>query len=91
MPNIVLVHLHLEEGCSQDEDEVDIQWKPVNFMVYSDLFQDMIYEAVDEYLSDITLKTNEFREVMFKHIVDRDGGGAVLGEWFVPLILKEAE
>lgn len=84
MDNIVLVQLHLEEGCSQDAGEVSIAWKPVNFMIYSELFPEMIYEAVAEYLDAIRLKPYDVIEVFFRHVVDRDGAGAVLGEWFAP-------
>lgn len=91
MDNLVLVHLWLESGCSQDDGEVSISWKPVNFMVYSDMFPEMIYEAIAEYLSTITLRHEELKEVLFSHVVDQDGAGAVLGEWFSPTHLKEGQ
>lgn len=91
MVNLVLVHLWLEDGCSQDDGEVSIHWKPVNFMIYSDMFPSMIYEAVAEYLSEITLLHEDLKEVLFRHVVERDGAGAVLGEWFEPVTLKEGD
>lgn len=90
MDNLVLVHLWLEDGCSQAAGEVDIRWQPVNFMIYSKMFPDMVYEAIEEYLGQTTLRHECLKEVMLRHVVERDGGGAVLGEWFEPVTFKES-
>jgi hypothetical protein len=85
MDNLVLFNFYLEADCSQDDGEVSVSWKPVNFMIYSKLFIDMIYEAADEFLSDVTLRPEEPLEVLMRHVVDRDGAGAVLDEYFEPV------
>lgn len=80
--NKMLVDLWLEAGCSQEEGEVSISWRPINFSIYSDLFQDMIRGAVDEWLAENKLPTEQRYELIFRHVVDHDGGGAVLDEHF---------
>ena len=85
MDNLILVHLWLEEGCSQEEKEVSMSWKPINFMIYSSLFQDMVTEAVDGYLLGISMEVEELTEVIFRHVVDMDAGGAVLEEYLEPV------
>lgn len=91
MQNLALVHAYLERGCSQAGDEVSIQWKPINFMIYSEMFPDMIMEAVREWLATFDMKPETDYEIIFGHVIDRDAGGAVLGEWFSPMSLKEEQ
>ena len=83
--NKVLVVFHLEDGCKQEEDEVGISWNPINFQIYNKLFIDLIDEACGEWLSENKLNTDFIYEVIFKHVVDRDGGGAVTCEYFEPI------
>ncbi len=88
--NKVLVVFWLEEGCSQEEGEVQISWAPINFLIYDKLFVDMIYEAADEWLLKNKLQTEILHEVIFCHERDIDAGGACLGEWFYPLMESHA-
>lgn len=83
--NKILVEFFLEEGCKQEDDEVNTSWKPINFMIYDDLFFDLIKEAMSEWLSDHKLQNYQLHEVIFKHVVERDGGGACTGEYFEPI------
>ena len=64
----VLVDLWLAAGCSQDEDEVLISWKPINFSIYSDLFQDLVYDAVNEWLSENKLRHETDYELILAHV-----------------------
>lgn len=80
--NKVLVLLDLEDGCSQEEDEVSIAWRPVNFMIYSDLFPSMIDEAIAEWLSENKLRHLTEYELILQHVIERDGNGAVHSEYF---------
>lgn len=82
MSNLILVHAFLEDGCSQAEGEIMVSWKPINFMIYSPLFQDMATEAADEWLSTFEMKVEEHYEAIFRHVVESDGAGAVHSEYF---------
>lgn len=83
--NKVLVSLWLEEGCSQDEGEVQRRWHPINFSIYSTLFQDMVNQAVDNWLAENTMRTEIEYELIFQHVHEHDGGGALTDEYFEPL------
>lgn len=87
--NKVLVSLWLEDGCSQDEGEVTRSWHPINFSLYSGLFQDMVYEAVDNWLSDNTMRVEIEYELIFQHIREHDVGGALTDEYFEILHVEE--
>ena len=83
--NLVLVNLFLEEGCSQEEGEVSIFWKPINFMIYSELFSELIYEGISEYLESHKISFDRRVELIMCHVVERDAGGAVHTEYFEPI------
>jgi len=83
--NKILVNFFLEEDHSQEDGEVYISWAPINFAIYSDLFVDILDVATSEWLSENKLDVNRRYEVIFQHVIDRDGAGAVCDEWFVPL------
>jgi len=68
--NKVIVNLWLEDGCKQSEDEVSISWHPINFSIFSKLFQDMVYEGVDEWLSIHNLRTERRYELIMEHIIE---------------------
>ncbi len=80
--NKVIVDMFLGEGCKQELDEVNIAWQPINFMLYDDLFFDLIKEAIQEWLSAHKLVVYQLHEVIFHHVVEHDGGGACVGEYF---------
>lgn len=82
--NIILVHAYLESGCSQADGEVRISWKPINFMIYSSLFQGMAEQAAEEWLSTFQMEPETHYEAIFVHVVENDGG-AILGEYFAPV------
>ncbi len=88
--NKIRVEFYLEDGCSQEEGEVNTSWQTVNFSIYSDLFTAMIGEAIAEWLGDNTIEKDTMYEVIFAHVVEHDGGGAVMGEHFDP-IYKEIQ
>jgi hypothetical protein len=88
--NLILVHAYLESGCSQEEGEVIVSWKPINFMIYSPLFQSMATDAADEWLGTFTMKPETPYEAIFKHVVESDGAGAVHSEYFARVGLEEA-
>jgi hypothetical protein len=88
--NLILVHAYLESGCSQEEGEVSVSWKPINFMIYSPLFQGMATDAADEWLDTFKMEPETHYEAVFKHVVERDGAGAVHSEYFVPVKLEDA-
>lgn len=83
--NKVLVTIFLEEGHKQDDDEYDARWRPINFDIYNPLFLDLVDEAISNWLGDHQLKHNHAYEILFKHIVEHDGGGAVTSEYFEPI------
>jgi len=80
--NKIMVDLILPDGHSQEDGEVDIRWKPINFWIYSELFPEMISEAVDQWLSENKLEVGVEHELIFQHIVEHDGGGALMDEHF---------
>ena len=80
--NKVIATVFLEDGCKQDDDEVSMHWRPINFDIYSELFPELITTSIYEWLSDRTLQINEVHELIMAHEVERDGGGAVTAEWF---------
>ena len=84
--NKIVVHFYLEDGCSQKDGEVSISWKPMNFMIYSELFPELIQIAIDAWLSDNELAVNTVHEVIFAHVVEHDGAGAVTCEYFEPIV-----
>ena len=71
--NKVRVTFFLEEGCKQEDEEVQIEWTPINFSIYSNLFPDLIYEAAWEWLNEVKLTPNILHEVLFAHVVEHDG------------------
>lgn len=83
--NKIRVSFFLFEGCSQEDGEVSAHWEPINFQIYSKLFPDLIQDAIDEWLADNTITHDRKHEVIFSHVVDRDGAGAVVGEYFEPI------
>lgn len=86
----IKVEFNLEDGCSQKDGEVNASWQTINFSIYSNLFIDMIDEAIAEWLSDNTIEKDTMYEVIFAHVVDHDSAGAVIGEHFEP-IYKEMQ
>ena len=83
--NKIKVELYLDDGCSQEAGEVSTSWQTINFSIYSDLFTDIISEAISEWLGDNNVEKNTMYEVIFAHVVEHDGGGAVMGEYFEPI------
>lgn len=83
--NKIKVSFFLEEGCNQEDGEASSHWEPINFSIYSNLFPDLIQDAIDQWLADNAISHNCTHEVIFAHVVDRDGAGAVLGEYFEPI------
>lgn len=86
--NLILVYAYLESGCSQEDGEVSVSWKPINFMIYSPLFQDMATDAAAEWLGTFKMAPETQYEAIFKHVVESDGAGAVHGEYFAPVNLE---
>lgn len=91
MRNKVIAVLYLEEDCKQEDDEVCKQWRPINFDIYSEHFQPMIMEAIDEWLSTVTLQVHRVYELILAHEIERDGGGANLGETFQVIHQESSE
>lgn len=87
--NLILVYAYLESGCSQQEGEVLVSWKPINFMIYSPLFQSMAEEAAAEWLGSFTMEPEKKYEAIFMHKIESDGAGAILGEYFSRVALEE--
>ena len=87
--NKIKVDFYLEDGCSQEEGEANVSWQPINFSIYSDIFIDLISEATDQWLSENTIEKNMVYEVIFAHEIERDGGGAVVGEYFEPIYIEQ--
>ncbi|MCP5008301.1 MAG: hypothetical protein GY941_30860 [Planctomycetes bacterium] len=83
--NKIKVDFFVEDGCSQDEGEASSHWQPINFAIYSELFPELIQEAIDEWLHANTIAEHTAYEVIFAHVIEQDGGGAVLGEHFEPI------
>ncbi len=83
--NKIRVSFFLEDGCNQEAGEASAHWAPINFQIYSNLFPELIQEAIDQWLADNTITHNCSHEVIFSHVVDRDGAGAVVGEYFEPI------
>lgn len=83
--NKIKVTFFVEDGCKQEEGEVSVSWVPINFSIYSPIFIDLIQEAIDQWIVDNIILDNTEYEVIFAHQSDRDGGGALLGEWFEPI------
>ena len=83
--NKIIVNFFVEDGCSQEKGEASSHWRPVNFDIYSELFPELIQLAIDEWLEDNTIRKNVVYEVIFAHVIEHDGGGADLGEYFEPI------
>lgn len=84
--NKVKVCFFVEDGCKQEDDEASAHWEPINFQIYNNLFPELIQEAIDQWLADNTITHNCTHEVIFAHVVERDRGGAVVGEYFEPIL-----
>ena len=82
MKNKILVSLYLESGCNQDEDETNIEWIPINFCIYSDLFPEIISESICQWLSENQLNKECFYELIMQHVIEHDGAGVVHSEYF---------
>lgn len=80
--NKVVVNLWLEDDCDKDTDGPIIHWSPMNFSIYNKLFIDMIYETVDQWVSENEMITEKQYELILQHIVEYDGAGACTGEHF---------
>lgn len=89
--NKVLVTFFAESNDSQSNGEVSTSWTPINFPVYHEMFPELIQEAIDEWLADNTIQPMVVYEVIFKHVIERDSGGAVLGEYFEPIVQEMGE
>ena len=83
--NKVLVNFLLEDGCSQEEGEVNLSWTPINFRIYSHLFTELIEQACDEWVDGCVMSPDRCYEVIFIHRIERDGAGAVHSEYFEPI------
>lgn len=83
--NKVIVNLHLEDGCKQEDDEVTISWTPINFSIYSDLFPEIIKSSIYDWLADNEIGERYYHEVIFAHCMEYDGAGAVTSEYFEPV------
>jgi len=79
--------MYLEEDCKQEDDEVSISWTPINFAIYSELFTDLIQEAVNDWLNVSKLDKNKRYEVIFAHVIEHDQG-AVHTEHFDPIFVE---
>ena len=80
--NKVRVCLYLQDDCSQEGGEVSIFWEPINFMIYSDLFPEIISISIDDWLGDNAIDKRCQYELIFEHIVEHDGAGAITCEYF---------
>lgn len=87
--NMVLVHFWRESGCALDE--VSVSWKPINFMIYSDLFPDLIMEAADGWIREQQPVEERHYEVVFDHVIEHDGHGTVTSEYFEPVRQRQGE
>ena len=82
--NKFIVNFWVESG-NNPKEEVDVSWKPINFEIYSDLFPDMIKEAVNNWIEEHDLNIEQQVEVIFEHIREYDGAGALMDEYFTPI------
>lgn len=89
--NKILVRFYVEEGCSQDEGEASVEWAPINFFIYSDLFPDLIREAVDEWLDKNIIRNGTRYEVVFAHVRELDGAGYLTSEYFEPVLEEQQD
>ena len=80
--NKIIVSIYLDDDCSQEDGEVSISWQPINFMIYSTLFPEIVALSIDDWISDRTIKKGVLYEVIMQHRVEHDGAGAVTGEYF---------
>lgn len=80
--NKIKIDFHLEDGCDQEKGETYTQWEPLNFSIYNPLFYDLIGEAIDSWLDENTIAKNYRYEVIFSHVIEMDGAGAVTSEYF---------
>lgn len=87
--NKVIVNFFLESGCSQEDDEVSTRWHPINFQIYDDQFVDLIREAISEWLDEHIIAHEVPHEVIFAHVIERDGVGAVTSEYFEPVLHEQ--
>jgi hypothetical protein len=82
MKNKIIVNLWLEKGCKQEDMEYNIGWKPINFDIYSDLFQEIVEESVHQWVSENPIKEEIHYELIMEHIIENDGAGTVTAEYF---------
>ena len=87
--NKIRVCFFLEDGCRQEDDEAGAHWGPINFQIYSKLFPELVQEAIDQWLVENTIAPNSTHEVICAHVVERDRGGAVVGEYFEPILYEQ--
>ena len=87
--NKIKVCFFVEDGCKQEDDEASAHWEPINFQIYSSLFPELIQEAIDQWLVDNEIGSSVTHEVIFAHVVERDRGGAVVGEHFEPVLHEQ--
>lgn len=80
--NKIKVDFHLEDGCKQEDGEANVEWQPINFSIYDPLFYELVGEAVDSWLDENTIVKHFRYEVIFAHVIERDGAGAVHSEYF---------
>ena len=87
--NKIIVSFLLPAGHDQDKDEVEISWHPINFSIYSARFHELVEEACSEWLEENRLSHDKAYEVIFSHVVEHDGAGAVTGEYFEPIFCEQ--
>lgn len=56
--NKIKVNFFLEDGCDQEQGEASSHWLPINFSIYSELFHELISNAIDEWLTNNNIEKN---------------------------------
>jgi hypothetical protein len=84
MRNKILVNVWLPQDHKQEDSEYDLRWKPINFEIYSDLFQEMVEEGVAEWVGERKLKHEVNYEIIMQHIIESDGV-SITSEYFVAI------
>ena len=62
----ILIRFFLPDGASQDE--IFVEWKPINFFIPTDFDYTIIEEAVADWLDDNTMKNFTQYDVIYRYV-----------------------
>ncbi len=85
--NKILATFFISEEDGKKED-ASAYWKPINFDIYDQLLPQLIQEAIDQWIDENDITHHVIYEVIFTHVIERDGAGTVFCEYFKPVYVS---